>query len=66
MFCLEIRFRTGRLVSIRDGAYSRFDRNLIEDFTPIQGLKVMFCLLELIISKLNDLFNVGLPFEICR
>lgn len=40
MFCLEIRFRAGRLVSIRDGAYSRFDRNLIEDFTPIQGLKV--------------------------
>ncbi|TMW50711.1 hypothetical protein DOY81_004211 [Sarcophaga bullata] len=39
MFCLEIRFKTGRLVSIRDGAYSRFDRNLIEDFTPIQGLK---------------------------
>ncbi|KNC27173.1 hypothetical protein FF38_13837 [Lucilia cuprina] len=39
MFCLEIRFRAGRLVSIRDGAYSRFDRNLIEDFTPIQGLK---------------------------
>lgn len=32
--------RNGRLVSIRDGAYSRFDRNLIDEFTPIQGLKV--------------------------
>uniref|UniRef100_A0A1I8PUW4 Mediator of RNA polymerase II transcription subunit 14 n=1 Tax=Stomoxys calcitrans TaxID=35570 RepID=A0A1I8PUW4_STOCA len=39
MFCLEIRFRSGRLVSIRDGAFSRFDRNLIDEFTPIQGLK---------------------------
>uniref|UniRef100_A0A1A9V3Z5 Mediator of RNA polymerase II transcription subunit 14 n=1 Tax=Glossina austeni TaxID=7395 RepID=A0A1A9V3Z5_GLOAU len=39
VYCLEIRFRSGRLISIRDGAYSRFDRNLIEEFTPIQGLK---------------------------
>lgn len=39
MYCLEIRFRAGRLVSIRDGAYSRFDRTLIDEFTPIQGLK---------------------------
>ncbi|XP_037940367.1 mediator of RNA polymerase II transcription subunit 14 isoform X2 [Teleopsis dalmanni] len=39
MHCIEIRFRSGRLVAIRDGAYSRFDRNLIDEFTPIQGLK---------------------------
>ncbi|XP_017469746.1 PREDICTED: mediator of RNA polymerase II transcription subunit 14 [Rhagoletis zephyria] len=39
IYCLEIRMRSGRLVSIRDGAYSRFDRNLIDEFTPIQGLK---------------------------
>ncbi|XP_055842956.1 mediator of RNA polymerase II transcription subunit 14 isoform X2 [Episyrphus balteatus] len=40
MYCLEIRFRAGGLVSIRDGAYSRFDRsNVIDEFTPTQGLK---------------------------
>lgn len=40
MYCLEIRLRGGGLVSIRDGAYSRFDRsNVIEEFTPTQGLK---------------------------
>lgn len=39
-YCMEIRFRNGGLVSIRDGAYSRFDRsNVVEEFTPIQGLK---------------------------
>lgn len=40
VYCLEICFRGGRLVAIRDGSYSRFDRNLIEEFNPIQGLKV--------------------------
>lgn len=40
MYCMEIRLRGGGLVSIRDGAYSRFDRsNVIEEFTPTQGLK---------------------------
>ncbi|CAD7082039.1 unnamed protein product [Hermetia illucens] len=40
MYCLEIRFRGGGLVSIRDGAYSRFDRsNVVEEFSPTQGLK---------------------------
>lgn len=39
-YCLEIRLRGGGLVSIRDGAYSRFDRsNVVEEFTPTQGLK---------------------------
>ena len=29
------------MVSLRDGAYSRFDRsNVVEEFTPTQGLKV--------------------------
>lgn len=37
---MEIRLRGGGLVTIRDGAYSRFDRsNVIEEFTPTQGLK---------------------------
>lgn len=37
---MEIRVRGGGLVSIRDGAYSRFDRSkVIEEFTPTQGLK---------------------------
>lgn len=40
MYCLEVRLRGSGLISIRDGAYSRFDRsNVIEEFTPTQGLK---------------------------
>ncbi|PSN29847.1 Mediator of RNA polymerase II transcription subunit 14 [Blattella germanica] len=40
MYCLELRLRGGGLVSLRDGAYSRFDRsNVVEEFTPTQGLK---------------------------
>ncbi|XP_015120340.1 mediator of RNA polymerase II transcription subunit 14 isoform X1 [Diachasma alloeum] len=40
MYCLELRVRGGGLVSLRDGAYSRFDRsNVVDDFTPTQGLK---------------------------
>jgi mediator of RNA polymerase II transcription subunit 14 len=39
-YCLEVRLRGGGLVSIRDGAYSRFDRiNVVLEFTPTQGLK---------------------------
>lgn len=39
-YCLEVRLRGGGLVSIRDGAYSRFDRiQVVMDFTPTQGLK---------------------------
>lgn len=37
---MEIRLRGGGLVSIRDGAYSRFDRiNVVMDIIPTQGLK---------------------------
>ncbi|CAG5108193.1 Similar to MED14: Mediator of RNA polymerase II transcription subunit 14 (Aedes aegypti) [Cotesia congregata] len=40
MYCLELKLRGGGLVSIRDGAYSRFDRsNVVDEFTPTQGLK---------------------------
>ncbi|OXU18250.1 hypothetical protein TSAR_004954 [Trichomalopsis sarcophagae] len=39
MYCLELCFRGDGLVSLRDGAYSRFDHsNVVEGFTPIQGL----------------------------
>lgn len=39
-YCLEVRLRGGGLVSIRDGAYSRFDRiNVVLEFTPTSGLK---------------------------
>lgn len=31
MYCLEIRLRGGGLVSLRDGAYSRFDRSNVVD-----------------------------------
>lgn len=40
MYCLEIRLRGSGLVSIRDGAHSRFaKRSVVEEFTPTQGLK---------------------------
>ncbi|XP_046742942.1 mediator of RNA polymerase II transcription subunit 14 isoform X1 [Diprion similis] len=40
MYCLELRLRGSGLVSLRDGAYSRFDRsNVVEEFTPTPGLK---------------------------
>lgn len=40
VYCLEVRLRGGGLVSIRDGAYSRFDRiNVVMEFIPTQGLK---------------------------
>lgn len=40
MYCIELRLRGGGLVSLRDGAYSHFDRsNVIEAFNPTPGLK---------------------------
>lgn len=40
MYCLELRLRGGGLVSLRDAAYSRFDRtNVVNEFTPTPGLK---------------------------
>ncbi|XP_052862208.1 mediator of RNA polymerase II transcription subunit 14 isoform X2 [Anopheles cruzii] len=40
VYCLEVRFRGGGLCTVRDGAYSRFDRtHVVEEFTPTQGLK---------------------------
>ncbi|XP_043274195.1 mediator of RNA polymerase II transcription subunit 14 isoform X2 [Venturia canescens] len=40
MYCLELRMRGGGLVSLRDGAYSRFDRStVVDEFTPTQCLK---------------------------
>jgi len=49
MYCLELRLRGGGLVSLRDGAYSRFDRsNVVDEFTPTQGLKVSVSLIMFI------------------
>lgn len=40
MYCLELKLRGIGLISLRDGAYSRFDRsNVVDEFTPTQGLK---------------------------
>lgn len=40
-YCLELRFEGDDELTIRDGAYSRFDRtNVINDFLPTPGLKV--------------------------
>lgn len=39
LYCLELCFRGEGFVSLRDGAYSRFDHsNVVDGFTPIQGL----------------------------
>ncbi|XP_050538100.1 mediator of RNA polymerase II transcription subunit 14 [Daktulosphaira vitifoliae] len=39
-YCLEITLRWGNLVSVRDGAYSRYDRtSVISDYIPTPGLK---------------------------
>nr|XP_018906970.1 PREDICTED: mediator of RNA polymerase II transcription subunit 14 isoform X1 [Bemisia tabaci] len=39
-YCLELRFEGDDELTIRDGAYSRFDRtNVINDFLPTPGLK---------------------------
>lgn len=40
MYCLEIRICGGGLVSVRDGAHSRFKKaGSMDEFTPTQGLK---------------------------
>lgn len=40
IYCLEVRMRGSGLVSIRDGAYSRFDHcNAVNELMPTQGLK---------------------------
>lgn len=42
LYCLEIKFRGGGLVTLRDAAYSRFDRtSVVNEFTPTPGLKVL-------------------------
>lgn len=46
MYCMEVRVRGGGLVSIRDGAYSRFDRSkVVEEFIPTQseGFPIEIC-----------------------
>lgn len=51
-YCLEITLRWGNLVSIRDGAYSRYDRtSVISEYTPTPGLKAF-------LSKYVDETNV--------
>lgn len=40
LYCLDVRFRCDGLVSVRDGAFSLFDKSkVIEEFFPTQGLK---------------------------
>lgn len=41
VYCLDITFQPDGLISIRDGAYSQFDKTtVLGDFSPTQGLKV--------------------------
>ncbi len=40
-YCLDVQFIPEGLVSVRDGAFSQFDRKqVLGELTPIQGLKV--------------------------
>lgn len=42
LYCLDIRLQSDGQVSIRDGAFSVFDKSkVIEEFGPTQGLKVI-------------------------
>jgi len=69
LYCLDVRLRSDGLVSIRDGAFSLFDKSkVIEEFFPTQGLKVTFSFKKKI--SRNDFFikcyfwNAGLSVEI--
>jgi len=40
-YCLDLQCRHGRLVSVRDGAYSTFETNkVVEALNPIPNLQV--------------------------
>lgn len=48
MYCLELRLKGNGVVTIRDGAYSRFDRsNVVDDLTPTQGIYKQSALLHI-------------------
>lgn len=76
MYCLELRLRGGGLVSLRDGAFSRFDRShVVDEFTPTQGLKVRNGVSHFVIvffgngaldKKWNFRDIAGVSFEIRR
>lgn len=43
LYCLAVQMLPGGLVAVRDGAFSSFDNSrIIDEFLPIQGLKVAF------------------------
>ncbi|XP_046582734.1 mediator of RNA polymerase II transcription subunit 14-like isoform X2 [Haliotis rubra] len=40
VYCLDVHFKSGNIVAVRDGAYSLFDTSkAVEGFNPAQGLK---------------------------
>lgn len=42
-YCLELNLMSDGLVSVRDGAYSRFDRVVaVSEYLPTGGLKVSY------------------------
>lgn len=54
IYCLELRLRGGGLVSLRDTAYSRFDRtNVVSDFSPTPGLKVGYEVFSINLFKIH-------------
>lgn len=63
MYCLELRLRGSGLVSLRDGAYSRFDRSyVVDEFTPTQGLKVIVLIVLDLILIIYDKVLVILEY----
>ena len=45
IYCLDLHCRAGRVVAVRDGAYSMFDTSkVVEGLFPTPGLKVRVCI----------------------
>lgn len=48
-YVLDIQCRPEGFVTVRDGAYSKFDKTkAVEDFTPIQGLRVSVLVVDVL------------------
>lgn len=66
LYCLDIHLQSDGQVSIRDGAFSVFDKSkVIEEFGPTQGLKVNQFIPQLSSIGLFNFNFVGFPLQIC-
>lgn len=59
-YSIEVGIRGGNMVTIRDGAYSKFDRStVVDEFAPALGLKVYNILFIYILFYYNY-FNIAI------